>query len=259
VSLLFKLGQLLVGTPLETPARSIYLRFSTSQGVQYEREIAQIMRRTIGATSNCVDIGAYRGAVLREILQLAPRGRHFAFEPVPAQFAYLRRAFAGRNVAIHQLALSDADGAAPFYHVRSRPTYSGFRKVLYPSQHEQVEEIQVQARRLDDVLPADVPIHFVKVDVEGAEYHVLGGAAATLRRWRPLVVFEHGLTSEWYYQRGSAEVYDLLREAGLEVALLRGWLQGAPPLSREQFADEVAQRRNYYFVASAPRASGDSA
>ncbi len=46
----------------------------------------------------------------------------------------------------------------------------------------------VQAVALDSMSLRDVD--FIKVDVEGAEGHVLQGAFATLRRWRPRVLVE---------------------------------------------------------------------
>lgn len=249
MSILYRLGQLLLGTPLETPARALYIRLSNSRGSRYERALGQIMRRVIRPDSNCIDIGAYRGAVLRDILRLAPQGRHVAFEPVARQFAYLQRSFRQPQVTLRPWALGEESGQTSFFHVSSRPTYSGLRRTQYPAADERVEEIAVEVRRLDEVLPADLPIHFIKIDVEGAEYHVLRGGLATIRRWRPVIVFEHGLISELYYQNSSGAVFDLLAEAGLAVALLDDWLARRPPLTREGFVGAVHTDHHYYFVA----------
>jgi hypothetical protein len=53
--------------------------------------------------------------------------------------------------------------------------------------------IQVDVARLDDVLDESSRPRLIKVDVEGAELAVLRGAAETIGRARPLVVFEHVL------------------------------------------------------------------
>ncbi|GAB4427932.1 MAG: hypothetical protein OHK0015_10290 [Chloroflexi bacterium OHK40] len=240
--------RLLVGTPFEGVARRIYLAFSPARGVQYERELAAVMRRALRPQHCCIDVGAYRGAVLSEMLALAPGGTHFAFEPAPPQYAYLTRRFP--QVHTYRLALSDTSGETSFYYVRSRPTYSGLRKVRYPSAGEQVEELRVPTARLDEVIPSEQPVHFVKVDVEGAEYHVFVGGLELLRRWRPLLVFEHGLTSAWYYQRPSAALYDLLAgEVGYQLWLMRDWLDGRSPLGRDAFVRAVEVDRHYYFLA----------
>lgn len=243
-----QLRKSLTGTPLESVARRVYLTFGRSQGIQYERELMQVMRRVLTPTSNCIDVGAYRGGVLQEIIRLAPRGTHFAFEPVPAQCAYLQQSFPAARV--QQLAISDIVEETTFHHVTSRPTYSGLRQVQYPSEQEQVDLIRVQTQTLDNIIPSDVPIHFIKIDVEGAEFHVVNGGTATIARSKPVIVFEHGLTSPYFYEKTSFDLYDLLTEAcGLRVSLMAHWLMDGPPLSRAAFSDEVSGARNFYFVA----------
>jgi FkbM family methyltransferase len=39
-------------------------------------------------------------------------------------------------------------------------------------------------------IPADVPVVFIKIDVEGAELEMLRRSTTILRRWRPVVYFE---------------------------------------------------------------------
>src|SRR5512139_2878097 len=79
------------------------------------RETLEVMRATLDAASNCVDVGAHSGSILREMVRLAPRGTHWAFEPLPA----LHEALAPRfpTVHVHGLALSDRAGTSEFRHV----------------------------------------------------------------------------------------------------------------------------------------------
>ena len=49
----------------------------------YDRQACELMSRVLSADSNCVDVGCHQGQFLREFLKYAPRGRHFAFEPLP--------------------------------------------------------------------------------------------------------------------------------------------------------------------------------
>jgi hypothetical protein len=110
-------------------------------------------------------------------------------------------------------------------------------------------ETQVRIVRLDDVLDADVPIRLVKIDVEGAELQVLRGGEALLSRWRPHIVFEHGLGAADKYGTRPEEVYDLLTGWGLQISLLHQWLKGKPPLSRDDFVRQFDQALHYYFLA----------
>jgi FkbM family methyltransferase len=174
-----------------------------------------LMAFCLAADANCVDAGAHRGVVLREMLRCAPLGRHIAFEPLPALAAELRRSFP--EVDVRDVALSDASGSARFVHVSSNPEMSGLREREYGGPQE-VEHIEVQTQRLDDALPPGYVPALLKIDVEGAELLVLQGALGTLRAHRPIVMFEHGIGGADRYGSSSRDVYLLLTaEAGLRI------------------------------------------
>jgi FkbM family methyltransferase len=66
------------------------------------------MERELREDADCLDVGAHAGSVLREIVRLAPRGRHVAWEPLPGLAAGLRADFPG--VAVREAALADQAG-----------------------------------------------------------------------------------------------------------------------------------------------------
>ena len=200
------------------------------------------MQRSLAPDSHCLDVGAHTGAVLEEMVRLAPRGRHIAWEPLPALAGKLEAAFPG--VEVRRAALSDEAGARDFAHVLDDPGWSGFVARPTPSGGP-VESIRVRSERLDDVLPDDVRPAFVKIDVEGAELEVLRGASATLRRHRPLVAFEHGRGSADYYGTTPEALHDLLSALGYEIC----GLDGTPAYSREGFAEVFAAGERVNFLA----------
>jgi FkbM family methyltransferase len=243
--LLSALKARILGTPVEGLARRAYLRLDPSPGGRYDRQTLAIMRRCLGPGSNCVDIGAHRGAILREILAAAPLGQHFAFEPLPEHAAYLATAFPG--VRVFPIALSDQTGKAAFTRVLAHPTRSSFKD---PTGGVGIETIRVETDRLDNLLPPELKIDFIKLDVEGAEYQVLKGGVRTIRSHQPYLVFEHSQLSQENFQAPPEMVFDLLAlECGLQISLLGDWLEGKPPLERARFADEVTQGKNFYFLA----------
>lgn len=253
------LKRLLLGSPLEDAARQTY-RLLTGRGLDavalknaaYDRQTVAVMRRCLKADSNCVDVGCHEGLVLREMLRLAPAGTHYAFEPIPGLYERLRVAFP--EVKVFGVALSDTAGETVFHHVTSNPGYSGLRRRRYDRPEETVQEITVRAELLDEILPADQRVDLIKVDVEGAELQVLRGAVKTIRRNRPVIVFEHGLGAADCYGTIPEQVFDLLvGECGLRVSLMKDWLRGDGPLSREGFAAQLHGRLNYYFMAHPAR------
>ena len=170
--------------------------------------------------SNCLDIGAYRGDVLREMVRRAPLGHHVAWEPLPYMASALRRRFP--TVDIREAAVSDRTGMAQFSNVRSRPTYSGLRlRPDVPSRD--VQSIEVRTETVDSAIPKDLVPDFIKIDVEGALVAVLSGALNTLAVHRPIVLFEYGHLARTTYGTSFNDVYQLLHdECRLEIYDLDG-------------------------------------
>ena len=210
------------------------------------------MDRVLDRDAGCVDVGAHVGAILAEMVARAPGGQHFAFEPLPHVMAALRARFpAGRYPGVHlyEMALADEAGQATFQHVVDDPYYSGLRRRRYPTEHPRIEALTVRVERLDAIVPRDVPIRFVKIDVEGGEFGVLRGAVGLLDAWRPHVVFEFGLGGADWYGVGPDDVHALLEASRLRVSALDDWLAGKPPLTATEFAERFHRGLDYYFLA----------
>ena len=192
--------------------------------------------------SNCIDVGASRGAALRSAVAFAPHGHHIAYEPVPTVAAQLRRDFPG--VEVRTAALSDTSGSETFAWVKDLPSRSGLR-ALYHSSGE-VEIIEVKVARLDDSLPDGYVPALIKIDVEGAERQVLAGALDTITRHKPLIVFEHDPRSARYYGTHARDLHELLCERG---GLRIFGLDGSGPFGVAEFERQVAARRRWNFLA----------
>jgi len=80
------------------------------QNQLYDLQTMEIMRRSLAPHSNCVDVRCHSGVMLDELLKFAPRGEHYAFEPLPDFFAGLVSKYGTMpNVHLFDAALSDAD------------------------------------------------------------------------------------------------------------------------------------------------------
>ncbi len=140
-------------------------------------------------------------------------------------------------------------GETSFHHVVSNSGYSGFRKRRYDRPYEYVREITVEADLLDNIIPRTLPIHLIKIDVEGAELQVFKGAIRTIYRNKPIVIFEHGIGGADCYGTTPEDVYDLLtKECKLHISLMKDWLSNKHTLSRQEFVDQFYQHMNYYFM-----------
>jgi FkbM family methyltransferase len=204
--------------------------------------LQRLLTASLRPDSNCIDIGANVGDTLGEITRLAPKGRHYAFEPLPALADALGKRFP--SVVVRQVALADWSGQSPFVFVTSNPGYSGLKRRDYPGR-QHTETIAVSVDRLDDCLDPDYHPDLVKIDVEGAELGVLRGAAQTLEQHRPLVVFEHGKGASDHYGTEPEDVYDLFSNLGYLIYDLDG--QG--PYSRSLFRQAFDSGRRWGFYA----------
>jgi FkbM family methyltransferase len=204
--------------------------------------------------SNCVDVGCNRGGILREMLRFAPKGTHFAFEPIPEVYEGLLESFGSiANLHLYDCALSDTAETTSFVHVVSNSGYSGLRRRRYDRPNELIQEITVTTNLLDNLVPKHVSIQFIKVDVEGAELQVFKGAIETIKRNRPIIIFEHGLGAADYYGTTPENIYDLLAvQCGLKLFLMAEWLvrKGKSFLSKEAFCKQFSSGKNYYFMAT---------
>lgn len=179
------------------------------------QNLRTLLQSTLTTYSNCIDIGAYRGRVLKEILCIAPRGRHIAYEPLPHLYKYLVDHFPAVDVRL--AAVSNEEGQTTFTYVKNIPARSGLHERVFVEK-EQVEKLTVRTETLDRNLPAGYVPALIKIDVEGAERQVLEGAIETISLHKPTIIFEHGKGGASHYGTQPRHIYELLHdEAGLKI------------------------------------------
>jgi FkbM family methyltransferase len=138
------------------------------------------------------DIGANIGT-WSLILSLAtgPNGKIFAFEPTKATYDVLSNNIAlntNVNIFAFQHALSKDDDVIRLYH----DVDSSRNSIGKTRSNSAVDYEEVQTRTLDRLaseLSLD-KLDFIKIDVEGAEPFVFEGARATLKQYKPAILFE---------------------------------------------------------------------
>lgn len=225
------------------------LHLDLTKNLQYDRLTMKIMKKVIGPGSNCVDVGCHKGEILRLMIRQAPRGKHYAFEPIPLYYEQLKRQFAAR-VQVLPYALSDRNGSSEFCFVRNAPAYSGLKRRRYDNIVPDIEKIRVSLKRLDDIVPETLQVDFIKIDVEGGEYDVMKGALELLKRSHPVVIFECGKSSGLHYGTRPEEMYQFLTlQAGLKVSRLASFLKNESSLKAGEFVDYYHSEEEYYFVA----------
>ena len=146
-----------------------------------------------------IDCGAHLGVhTIPMARKVMPAGRVIAIEAMPDFVKRIQTtATAERltNIEYVEAALWDTPGESKFYVVGSHPARSALKSKNYPEfvDRTSVQEVRVPTVRLDDVCAHAVGVRFVKLDLEGAEFHALRGGQGLLVRERPIVGFENSL------------------------------------------------------------------
>ncbi len=232
---------------LKAALKKIPIAFTKNQ--RYDAQTIRILRKICHPTSNCIDVGCHKGEMLDKILVFAPKGQHYCFEPIPNLYDGLINRKYPTNCQFYKTALSFQKGHTSFNYVLSNPSYSGLLRRKYDRPEEEDTLITVETDLLDNIIPTNLNIDFIKIDVEGAEMFVLKGAEKTIQRCKPIIVFEHGLGGSDVYGTTPKQIFEFFTQCNMHISLMHHWLHNLPPLSIKAFEEQFFQAKNYYFIA----------
>lgn len=227
----------------------MFLHIDLTQNLKYDRLTKVIMEKYLKSDSNCIDVGCHKGEILDMMLKYAPKGQHFAFEPIPYLYKNLTERF--KDVAtVYPYALSDERGTTTFNLVKNAPAYSGLKQRHYDIDNPDIELIDVEVETLDNLL-GDTRIDFIKIDVEGGEFGVLKGAKRLLETNKPIILFECGKGASDYYGTQPADIFNYLtKEIGLRIFTLDAFIKNEKPMVQAEFVVCFETVKEYYYVAS---------
>ncbi len=165
-----------------------------------------------------IDVGANAGDYARWLARHA-RGC-IAFEPNPALARSIEQKYGESGVQVHACALSDHDGRA----ILRIPLVDGQDcsalatvETSNSTDGLPTREVEVPIRRLDDFELGSVGV--IKIDAEGHELAVLGGATRLIARDRPNIMVE---VEERHKPGSVADVRSFFVERGYEGFFLLG-------------------------------------
>ncbi len=227
-----------------------FLHLDLTKNLEYDRLTKSIMKQQIRANSNCIDVGCHKGEILDIMLKYSPNGKHYGFEPIPYLYNSLKEKYKNKS-EILPYALADKSGNTTFQYVKNAPAYSGIKLRKYDIENPEIEEIEVEIKTLDEIIPSNLKVDFIKIDVEGAELGVLKGSRQILKKHKPTVIFEFGLGASDYYGTTPSDIFNLLsKEMGLQIYLLKSFLKNGDSLTLVEFEEYFNKNDEYYFIAS---------
>lgn len=187
----------------------------------YEEHLAELFRLLVRPGDRCLDIGASVGVHTVRLAKLAgPDGEVIAVE-ADAGLARRNRANLARNqignTRVINAAAGDRGGGPVVPGRPGRPDTGRGRASTHPRPYLAGSGSRVPAVTVDQ-LAGRRPVSLIKIDVVGGEAAVVAGAAGTISRGRPSIVF--GYTPDLLDQPGQSPWSFLI---GQGYQLLRVW------------------------------------
>jgi len=154
------------------------------RGVWAAAETA-LCKREITPGMRVLDVGANIGYfTLLFARSVGPTGHVYAFEPEPRNFELLQRNLARNgytNVTALPKAVSRTSGSQRLY---KSPDNLGDHRLAHGTAGRDSVDVSVIA--LDELLPGDARVDFIKLDIQGAECAAVQGARQLITRSAPL-------------------------------------------------------------------------
>ncbi|MFM7814592.1 MAG: FkbM family methyltransferase [Flavobacteriales bacterium] len=234
---------------LKTLIRKILIRnrIALTRNLRYDIQTERIIRQSLGPHHVAIDVGAHKGEILDIMLSCSPQQQHYAFEPIPWLHDNLLKNYP--NVHVLPYALSHASGQSTFHIVKNDLAYSGIKRRSYRQPSPDVETVHVEMRTLDELLPDELAIRLIKIDVEGGEYDVMQGAVRTITHHHPILIFEFGKGASEHYNCGPEKMFDFMQSLNYAIFTLDAFLNHQSCLQRETWMEHYAKGTEYYFVA----------
>ena len=225
-----------------------FLHLDLTKNLEYDRLTLKILKSVLKKDSNCIDVGCHKGEILDLIIACSPNGNHFAFEPIPSFYKTLNSKYSSK-AKIFPFALANENGETSFNYVKNAPAYSGIKPRKYKVVNPDIEKIKVELKKLDDVIPKDIKIDFIKIDVEGAEFGVLKGGMNLIGQNKPVVVFEFGMGASDFYKTSSNDIFEFFSNLDMKISTLKMFLDNKKSLDKQRFETIFKDESVYYFIA----------
>lgn len=187
------------------------------RGVPWEPDVITHIAERLQPTDILVELGAHIGY---ETAQLAPLvQKYIAVEPIPETFALLKK-----NVALHDInervfnlraAIVGPDHFGPVRMFKDSVN-TGASHIV--TGNAGIGGIEVETLQLQDLADVYGRIDVLKMDIEGAEYMVLDGAAEALAGCRMIIAEYCEAQLQRVSGKTGAEFLDLLESLGFNTS-----------------------------------------
>lgn len=199
-----------------------------------EKQVCEAVRRLVKPGWVCVDVGANVGLITSVLAEaVGPRGSVIAFDAFAGNTVLLKQRMSlrgfGDRVVVETVAVTD--GLKPRIWLHSGRDRSSCEWNIVGHDVDGCPtppEMEIYAVSLDQYFKPGAPLHFVKMDIEGAASQALAGMRRLLREQRPILLIEFHDEAEWAGRR-------YLLDAGYSLFELDGRRVEAPAEAQRRY------------------------
>lgn len=169
-----------------TGLKKIYYKQQIFRGTFISQEVEfNIVDRVVGRGDRVIDIGANVGHYTLKLSRLVgEEGQVLAFEPISQTFNML-----ASNVGYAELNNVTLINSA-VSNVVEEVSFSVPNGNLYQSHMDEAGNFRLMAFPLNDFIPENWNLAFIKIDAEGCDESIIVSALDMLNRFRPVVMSE---------------------------------------------------------------------
>jgi FkbM family methyltransferase len=172
-----------------------------------------------------IDCGSNIGMSVLNFKTQYPKAKVIAFEPDSNNFELLKK-----NIETNQLKNVELRQAAVWTQTGKISFEASATEASHISEREESGK-QVDSQRLADLLSSVSEVHFMKIDIEGAEWQVIRDCAEELHKVQNLFLEYHGKANETQKLK---DIFGILQRAGFSV-----YVQNAADNLRHPFVNKT--------------------
>lgn len=198
-----------------------------------EPSSVKVLWRELRPDMNVLDLGANLGyyLLMEAKINKGGKGEIYAVEPNPAAVEYIKKNLKINNyegIEVKNIAISDKKGTAPFYIAKS---WNCSRFIAGQNTSDIVKTIQMKIETLDN-LYKNKKIDFIRMDVEGYEFHILRGATKLIENNPGMAIFFE-FHAQFFNTKQREEFIRFLKENRLRIKyLFKGTERNPRPYTR---------------------------
>lgn len=172
---------------------------------------------------NIADVGAQSGSYTL-FGKYLPNATFYSFEPFKKSYKCLLDNIelnGLKNVQTFNVALSNVSGTTT---LNTSASHNGLHTLgETPMRFEDVVPVEIETKTLDEYFyDVDRPLHFMKIDTEGWEFHVLEGGLKTLEKYKPVIQMEWVPVNMQQCSVNEEELKDFMKSLGYKEVGMRG-------------------------------------